>query len=278
MKTEADTWVDVVIPAFGRPDLVVECLAALTDTVGDLPVQVIIVDDASPDIAAQERAYKTYPDAKVLWNRQNRGFPISCNRGAAAGRSRYLVFLNTDVTLDAGCLQMMLDEMKDPAIGVVGPRLLFHPDSTLGPPGTIQHAGLMVDIKGRFLHANIGWRAEHPKVMQRRDELQAVTGALLMTRREMWEQITASYQKTNGDPSQGGFNLVYGRGTWEDVEYCMLSRAMGRKVVYTPEAVAYHLVGGSSYAQGIGYDLQRNELIFKARCGHLLMWDEWRYW
>lgn len=270
--------IDVIIPSFGRPGLVTRCLQSLNDTKEDLDLQVIIVDDASPDVAAMHTAYDVYPDARVLWNSDNLGFPASCNRGARHGRSRYLVFLNTDVELQPGCLQAMLGEMSTEDVGVVGPRLLFHPDSTLGPPGTIQHAGIMCTIKGQLMHANIGWRADHPKVLQRRDELQAVTGALMMVRRSTWEAVSSSYQRANGDITRGGFNRVYGRGTYEDVELCILSRAMGQRVVYAPDAVAWHLVGGSSHAKGIGYDIQRNDLIFKARCGHLLLWDEWRYW
>jgi len=48
-------------------------------------------------------------------------------------------------------------------------------------------------------------------------------------------------------------------------------------VVYQPKAVAVHHVGGSIRATGQGFELKRNEMIFRARCGHMLAWDMWRF-
>jgi GT2 family glycosyltransferase len=270
---------DVIVPVYGRPDLLQRCLASLEATRGTLDLRLILVDDASPEPAALEPIYAGLNGrAKLLRNRQNSGFPRTINRGVARGFAPLVLLLNTDIELQPGCLQAMIAEFADPQVGVIGPKLLFPPDSLdpHRPAGKIQHAGMAVNFRGQFIHANIGWSADHPKVNERR-VVQAVTGACLMTRRSLWVAITKFY-RSSGDPTTGALNEIYGRGTWEDVEYCFAVRGQGCcQVIYTPNAIAYHAVGGSSAQVGQGYPLARNEMIFRARCGHLLAWDEFRF-
>ena len=106
--------------------------------------------------------------------------------------------------------------------------------------------------------------------------MQAVTGACLMTKREVWRKVIKIYQES-GDKTGGALNEVYGRGTYEDVELCFVARSLGYKVIYQPLAAGTHFVGGSSAMQKEGFPLGRNEMIFRARCGGLLAWDEWRW-
>jgi len=270
------TLLDVVIPVYGRLDLLKQCLAALDETRDDVLLNVIMVDDFSPNLDEMLAYYETLPkEYIILKNAQNMGFPATANRGAMQGRSEFILFLSTDIMLQPGCIQAMLAEFDDPKVGIVGPKLLFPEDSPSGPAGKVQHAGLCVDIQGSVVHANLGWGADHPKVNERR-VVQAVTGGLIMTRRETWNKVAAHYKRV-GDPTKGGFNLVYGRGTYEDVEYCIAARGNEYQVIYQPSAVAYHYVGGSIRATGGGFELKRNEMIFRARCGHMLAWDMWRF-
>jgi len=291
MKAKAIGDLDVIVPVYGRPDLLERCLASIEATRGELDARLILVDDASPEMAALEPIYAGLNGrAKLIRNRQNSGFPRTVNRGVSQGFAPLVLLLNTDIELQPDCLQAMIAEFADPQVGVVGPKLLFPPDSLdpHQPAGKIQHAGMAVNFRGQFVHANLGWSANHPKVNERR-VVQAVTGACLMTRRSLWIAITKFY-RSSGDPTSGAMNEIYGRGTWEDVEYCFAVRGQpapsnghqpgspgGYQVIYTPDAVAYHLVGGSSAQAGQGYSLARNEMIFRARCGYMLAWDEWRF-
>jgi GT2 family glycosyltransferase len=168
---------------------------------------------------------------------------------------------------------------EDALCGVVGPKLLF-PDTPETPPnarGKIQHAGLAINAQGQPIHIQKGWAANNPRLDHPR-AMQAVTGACLMTRRNIWQDVTRVYQRAD-DPSAGAFNEIYGLGTYEDVEYCFAVRGNGYKVIFEPAAVGYHHVGASVMQRPEGgYPLGRNHSIFMARCGHLLFWDEWLFW
>lgn len=284
--------VDIVIPVYGRPDLLGECLKALTIAGFEVDYQLYLVDDVSPDRAAMDIIYNSLNgDTKILYNQQNRGFPGTANRGANAGSSPAILFLNSDVTLKAGSIRQMLSTLwgdgvdgpitpgPDARPGIVGPKLLFPEGGNIPPQwqGTVQHAGLAFNGRLQPFHIQKGWHPDNPRLDTPR-AMQAVTGACMMIRREVWEAVTRTYRRS-GDPTEGGFNEIYGLGTYEDVELCFAARGDGYKVIYDPAAVGYHHVGASvaSHKEG-GYPLGRNQSIFMARCGHLLFWDEWLFW
>lgn len=283
---------DIVIPVYGRPDLLKKCLQALDIAALDVDYQLFIVDDCSPDRDALEPIYSSVnSDTKVLYNQQNRGFPATVNRGAEAGLSPAILLLNSDVILKSGSLRAMLNTLwgdspngpitpsPDAKNGVVGPKLLFPEDSEIPPAwqGKVQHAGLAINGEGIPFHIQKGWSADNPRLNEPR-AMQAVTGACLMTRRETWEAIKKPY-KAAGDPSSGALNEIYGLGCYEDVEYCFAARGAGYKVVYEPKAVGYHYTGASVKGhEGGGYPMGRNHSIFMARCGDFIFWDEWLFW
>jgi GT2 family glycosyltransferase len=270
-----------------------ECLQALEISALDVDYQLFLVDDASPDKASMQVIYNSLNSStKILQNVQNKGFPATANRGVGLGKSPSILILNTDVMLQAGAIRTMLNALwgdqspKGPITpspeaqtGVVGPKLLFPNARSIRPDarGKIQHAGLAISSRGHPFHIQSGWSADNPRAAQPRG-MQAVTGACLMTRRDVWQAVSRNYQKA-GDPSAGAFNEIYGLGTYEDIEYCFAVRGNGYKVVFEPTAVGYHHVGASvSQRQEGGYPLGRNHSIFMARCGHLLFWDEWLFW
>lgn len=267
---------DIIIPVYGRPDLLEKCLHSIEATKGNLDINIILVDDQGPDQEALNELYGSLNGAsRVIRNPSNSGFPKTVNTGLKTSTAQLILILNTDIELQPDALQMMIAEFDEPTVGVVAPKLLFPPTSTdpHRPAGKIQHAGLAIDFQARVIHPYVGWSAGHPMANRRR-ECQAVTGACLMTRRSVWQEALKAYQRS-GDPTTGPFNEVYGRGTFEDVEYCFAVRSLDYKVIYAPSAVAYHYVGASAEGTG-GYPLDRNYMIFKARCGAYLIWDEWR--
>lgn len=281
---------DIVVPIYGRPDLLAECLKAIDVNTLAINYKLILVDDKSPQLAEMEPIYSSLDGkGQVIRHRDNQGFPATCNDGAARGSAPAILFVNTDVVLEPGAIQAMLDTLWEDdlppsmlapqtgKVGVVGPLLLFPEDSTEPgrPAGKVQHAGMGFNLAGQPIHINIGWSRDNPKITMQRG-VQCVTGACIMTRRETWNGVAAAY-KMAGDPTRGGFNQAYGRGTYEDVEYCFAARSNGYRIIYEPKAIGYHLVGASSALEGEPMPLQRNAAIFQARCGHLILYDGWMW-
>lgn len=266
---------DIVIPVYGQAELLQKCIQALPEAANGTPYHLILVDDCGPEQEQLGELYRSLNgNSRLIRNKQNSGFPKTVNAGVASGNAPFILLLNSDCILQPGAIPAMLREFEAPDVGIVGAKLLFG-DNRWGYFGKVQHAGIARNVTGQLAHVNLGWSADHPKVNQRR-EMQFVTGACLMTRRTVWERVTAEYRR-HGDPSQGALNEVYDKGTYEDAELCLATRAQGYKTIYTPDAVGLHYVGASITANNGAFPLNRNNMIFGARCGHLVEYDEWQY-
>ena len=176
--------------------------------------------------------------------------------------------LNSDVILGAGSVDLLVRNMDDPKMGVVGMRLVFPDDvdlmtknPSIRPDGKLQHIGLTTNIRAEVTHAFMAWEADHPRVMAQR-EVFAVTGAALMTRRDIWRKV-------------GGFREEYGYGTFEEVDFQMSVREMGYNIVVEPLAAGIHYTGATAEEYGIGYNLQGYQMTFLQRWGEKIDW--WQY-
>lgn len=270
-SNKVESQLDIVIPVYGQPDYLSKCIEALPLATGDISYRLIVVDDCGPQQDELGIIYRSLNgNSKVVRNRENSGFAKTINAGVASGASSLILLLNSDCILQPGAIPAMTREFDNPEVGIVGAKLLFG-DNRWQMAGKVQHAGIARNMQGQLVHVNLGWSPDNPKVNERR-EVQIVTGACLMIRRKVWQQVLAEYRKY-GDPSTGALNEVYDKGTFEDAELCIATRAQGYKVIYCPKAVGLHYVGGS----GQGFPLQRNAMIFGARCGHLVEYDEYKF-
>ena len=259
---------DVVIPAWGGFDFLKSCLLALPDALGETKASVVVVDDFSEDAEGCKKVVAESPlPVTLLRNHENLGFGGACNRGSRACGSPLILFLNTDVTMFPGSIAKMVDFMRTHEdYGVVGPKLIFPEVAGLEgrPAGKIQHAGMEFNIRGEPIHIFMGWDRDHPKVQVGR-EVPAVTGASFMVRRKQFMEF-------------GGFDPLWGRGTFEDVDYCFKVRSSGGHVHYLAEAEGYHVAGGSSALTQTPFPLAQNFSLFRARWGGMIAWTEWEVW
>jgi GT2 family glycosyltransferase len=113
----------VCIANWNCRELLHECLRSLLDQPPGLRHEVIVVDNASSDGAA-EMVAREFPEVVLLRNRANHGFARANNQAAERARGRYLFFLNNDTVVPRGVLQQLVDyATSHPEIGMIGPRL-----------------------------------------------------------------------------------------------------------------------------------------------------------
>ena len=212
--------VSIIVPVYGRVDLTRQCVDALLAHTAAEGVEVVVVDDASPD--GTDAYLASLGDRiRVIRNRTNRGFAYSCNRGADAARGQRVVFLNNDTIPGAGWLAPLLRELDAATdVAIVGAKLLY-------PSGEVQHAGIAFGRPESVpYHMYRGAEADHPAVSRRR-ELRAITGACMLVRKGVFE-------------AAGGFDEAYRNG-FEDVDLCLRVREAGGRVIYQPESELVHL-------------------------------------
>ena len=74
----------IVIVSWNVKALLLDCLAAVERTRGDLDLQVLVVDNDSMDGSAEAVA-RTYPDVELVASEINLGFPLGNNLGLLLG-------------------------------------------------------------------------------------------------------------------------------------------------------------------------------------------------
>jgi glycosyltransferase involved in cell wall biosynthesis len=96
--------VDIIIPVYNRASLVREAIESALEAARDLPVEIIVVDDASTD--GTWESLRAYNDPRIRCFRMeaNGGQSAARNRGLDDARSTYVKFLDSDDVLVAGHL------------------------------------------------------------------------------------------------------------------------------------------------------------------------------
>jgi hypothetical protein len=115
--------VSVCIANWNCRELLRRCLESLYDQPQGVSFEVVVVDNASADGAADMVAAE-FPGVTLVRNRDNRGFSKANNQAAALARGRYLFFLNNDTVVPPETLRKFLEFAEaNPSVGMVGPRL-----------------------------------------------------------------------------------------------------------------------------------------------------------
>jgi GT2 family glycosyltransferase len=154
-------------------------------------------------------------------------FSAKINLGAAHSNGDHLLFLNDDMEVATpDWIERMVMYSSHPEIGAVGGRLLYE-------DGRLQHAGVFFPhgLPGHVYRGFSGnFRGYSNNVVVAQNYL-SVTGACLMTPREVFEQV-------------GGMSAEFPIN-YNDVDYCLRMRAAGLRVVYDPDTVLYHFESSS---------------------------------
>jgi GT2 family glycosyltransferase/glycosyltransferase involved in cell wall biosynthesis len=106
--------VDIVIPVYGGLHVLVACLDSIQQRT-TWPHRIILVDDCSPDERTKAwlgQWQELHPQHTVLFNKKNRGFAATVNRGIEEGQAPYVCVLNSDTVVTPGWLFKMVLALK----------------------------------------------------------------------------------------------------------------------------------------------------------------------
>ena len=226
----------IIIPVHNNLDYTKKCLDGIRKTKGLFNIEIIVIDNASTDGTSEflhnlqnvEKHGNASLQLLIIENKNNENYAYVNNQGAEIAKGKYLVFLNNDTYPFPGWLDAIAKEFHiNPDVGIQGAKLLYE-------NGTIQHAGMIFGVRpGRPEEPYHAYLTADPSLplVNRRREMQFVTGACLAIRNELFRQI-------------GGFDEEYIFG-WEDTDLCMKVNTSGKKIIYNPEAVLYHYESGT---------------------------------
>ncbi|MBU6506039.1 MAG: glycosyltransferase [Alphaproteobacteria bacterium] len=231
--------VSIIIPTRDRLHLLKECIETLLGKTSYANYEVIIIDNDSTARDAREyldliEARRGEIGSRLRVIRHPGPFNFSAMNNRAVrneARGDYVCLLNNDTTVfEPEWLSEMMMHARRPDVGVVGAKLYF-------PNQTIQHGGVIMGV---------GWGApaEHPYIGQPENapgywgrltavqDFSAVTGACLVTRRALYDEL-------------GGLDADALHDNFQDIDYCLKVRRAGYRVVWTPYARLMHESGVS---------------------------------
>lgn len=234
--------VSVVIPHFGPHGQTLTLLADLVaqDYVGEL--QLIVVDDASPEPfpAGPHSPYE------LVRNSRNRGFGSTVNAGCARARGELLVILNSDVRCAPDAIDRLVRGSRRHPGAICGPAI----DSGDGPAPTARRfPGPLWQF---MLHTRVVDLVRHVEALARFrfmdgratlaadfDRADWVSGAALVIPRVVFEEL-------------GGFDPEYYM-YYEDVDLQRRAHARGIPIVALHDAVVTHVGRGSTPTEQPGW-------------------------
>ena len=252
--------ITVIVVSYNTRDLTLKAIETLLASSPDLPMKVVVWDNASHDGSAAALA-QAFPTIEVIASPENVGFARANNRVAETVTTPWLCLLNPDTETYPDAIRNILAFGKaHPEAGLVGGRTVF-PDGSLNPascwrkmtPWTIFCSTL--GLHRLFPNSDLfnregmgGWQRDSVR------EVDIVVGCFLLCSTELWQRL-------------GGFNERYFMYA-EDADISLRARALGYRPMITPDAQIMHLVGASTSNKA-----EKVCAVLRAQC--TLIRDHW---
>jgi glycosyltransferase involved in cell wall biosynthesis len=219
--------VSLLIPTRDRLELIETCVRSILDKTTYPNFEIIILDNASvepPTLAFFQTIQNEDPRVSIV--RDDRPFNFSAinNLGAQRAKGSILGLINNDIeVIRPEWLTEMVSHTIQKGVGCVGAKLYY-------PNDTLQHAGVILGIKGVANHSHSKQSKHHDGYFGRLrvpQVLSAVTAACLLVKNEIFLEV-------------GGMNEKDLSVAFNDIDFCLKVRAQGYRNVWTPYAELYH--------------------------------------
>ena len=225
--------VSIVIPTKDHVETLDACVTSIAQKATYANYEIVLVENNSeaPETFAY---YETLPErvaaasggkgtARVEWWSGEFNYSQIINFGVKHAKGDYLLLLNNDTeVITPDFIEEMMGYLQRPDAGVVGAKLYF-------ADHLVQHAGILVGVRGALAHANQDFSAKREGYLARAvrpGNFSAVTGACQMVRRDVFEQV-------------GGYNEEFAVG-FNDADFCLRVWEAGYRTIFTPYAELYH--------------------------------------
>jgi GT2 family glycosyltransferase len=232
----------IIIVNWNSANLGRACLTKLYQRPLDLPVEIIVIDNASHD-GCGEMIASGFPNVFFIQSEDNLGFSGANNFAFQRSTGDLVLFLNPDTEIFDGAIERMVKVlMERPDAGIVGAKLL-------NSDGTVQTSCIQKfpSILGIVLDSDLlrnwlpRWSLWGMQPLFAKGtapiEVDAISGACQMMRREVFERAEMYSTKY----------FMYA----EDVDLCFRMNRLGLRNFYVPEAVVTHHGGQSSNATAV---------------------------
>ena len=219
--------VSIIIPNCDHVDDLRTCISSIQERTTYRNYEIVVCENNSKEPALFEYYDEIQRESNVnviIW--PGTGFNWAAINNYAirnSAKGDYILLMNNDTeVISPDWIQEMLMYAQRNDVGLVG-AMLYYPDDT------VQHAGVILGVRETAGHGFVGVRRGRAGYMGRllyAQNLSAVTGACMMMRRSVYEEM-------NGIDEIFAVDL-------NDIDYCMRIRKAGYLIVWTPFCELYH--------------------------------------
>jgi len=233
--------VSIILLNWNNPYDTVECIESLKE-ISYPNYEIIVVDNNSTDDSIKE--LENIRNIQLIRNDSNLGFAGGNNVGieyALKRSSDLILLLNNDTVVEKEFLSVLVKRaVADKNVGIIGNKVYYYSE-----PAKIWSAGGGITrlTKRTFQY---GENKIDKKRFIREMEVDFLSGCCMLIKREVFERIgllDAEY-------------FMY----YEDVDFCLRAKKFC-KVIYTPGAIIWHKVSGTSNKSYRDYYRMRNYMM-----------------
>ena len=225
--------ISIIIPNKDHVSDLKRCIEAIT-VKSTYPDYEILVVENNSELEETEAYYReleqTCPLVTILRYQGEFNYSKICNFGVSRAQGKYILLLNNDTELiTRNFMEEMLSYAQREDVGAVGAKLYYENH-------TIQHAGIVLGLGAHRTagHTHYGLSKDNLGYMGRlcyAQNVSAVTGACLMVKRSLYDQV-------------GGLDEKLAVAL-NDVDFCLKLRDKGYLNIFTPFAELYHYESAS---------------------------------
>lgn len=220
--------VSVVIPCWEEAMVTAECLVSVMKASGDVPIEIILVDNGSLDPFFAGIA--EHADIRTVRLAENIGFGPGVNAGVEQARGKFALILNNDAQVAPDAIAAMVAAFdRDPRIAVVGPKIISF-------DGRLQEAGTLLNADGTGFLIGFAANPDEPRFNYARF-VEHLSAAAILIRTDIFREA-------------GGFDDVYAPAYCEDADLSLKLRKAGFRLMYEPDALVAHHLSKSTEATG----------------------------
>jgi GT2 family glycosyltransferase len=215
--------VSIVIPTRDREQFLRQCIDSIERTTQYPNYEIVVVDNGSVSMQMRECLNEVSRRWQVISYSAPFNFSAINNLGASKATGEHLLFLNDDTkVISPEWLTVMVEHIVRPEIGAVGAKLLY-------PDGRIQHAGVVLGVRGMAGHAfkySPNSEQGYQGLAHLVRNVSAVTAACMLVSRSVFDRVK-------------GFDVEL-PVEYNDVDLCLRIAQEGYRIIYAPDAVLYH--------------------------------------
>lgn len=220
--------VDVIIPVYNAPALTKRCIESVIAWLGQSVRYVHVQNDASDAETRSMLDGLSYDQVRVHHAPVNQGFGASVNEAVARSDATYVLILNSDTEITGNLIPPLLTAME----------------------GEAKLAALIIPSDENFQKYDLDRYAKQSGGYVCTHRLH---GHAFLMRRAVFQEV-------------GGFDSIFGRGYYEDIDLGRRLNLRGWNFGIHPGTHIYHK-GGGSFGRGRSYKelMQGNRAIYFSR-------------